>query len=130
MNSLFTALIATLLLLSPLAGAAEVDMEKTMKQMALSFKQAKEAQTAQQMTGALADFEAQLQQAQQGKFQADKAELFQQGLKELAVELDQTQLLLQQNNFTAAQQQLVKMDELRKKYHKHRSPSFWQLIFG
>jgi len=130
MNPLFTALIATVLLLSPLAGAAEVDMEKTMKQMALSFKQAKEAQSAQQMTGALADFEAQLQQAQQGKFQTDKAELFQQGLKELAVELDQTQLLLEQNNFAAAQQQLVKMDELRKKYHKHRNPSFWQLIFG
>jgi soluble cytochrome b562 len=105
-------------------------MEKTMKQMALSFKQANEASSVEQMTTALSSFEQQLVQAQQGTFQADKAELFQQGLKELAVVVDQTQLLLEQNDFAAAQQQLVKMDELRKKYHKHRKPSFWQLIFG
>lgn len=111
-------------------SASDVDMEKTMKQMALSFKQANEAQSIGQMAAALESFEGQLQMAQQGKFQADKAGLFQQGLKELAAEVDQTQLLLEQKDLAAAKQQLVKMDELRKKYHKHRSPSFWQLIFG
>lgn len=110
--------------------AQEVDMEKTMKQMALSFKQAKEARSVEQMTIALGNFEQQLLQAQQGKFQADKAELFQQGLKELAAEVDHTQLLLQKNDLDGAQNQLIKMDELRKKYHKHRTPGFWQLIFG
>lgn len=112
------------------AFANDVDMEKTMKQMALNFKQAKEAQSVEQMTLALASFETQLQHAQQGKFQADKAELYQQGLKELAVEVDQAQLLLDQQNLEGAKQHLVKIDELRKKYHKHRKPSFWQLIFG
>ena len=129
MKVVMSVLLSSLLVCTSVS-ASDVDMEKTMKQMALSFKQANEARSVEQMTAALAGFEAQLQQAQQGKFQTDKAELFQQGLKELAVELDQTQLLLQQNNFAAAQQQLVKMDELRKKYHKHRKPSFWQLIFG
>lgn len=127
---LVTSVFLGALLVCSSVSAAEVDMEKTMKQMALSFKQAKDAQTVDQMTAALTSFEEQLQQAQQGRFQADKAELFQQGLKELAIEVDQTQLLLEQQNLAGAQQQLIKMDELRKKYHKHRSPSFWQLIFG
>ncbi len=129
MKVVTSVLLGTLLVCSSVS-ATEVDMEKTMKQMALSFKQAKDAQTVDQMTAALASFEEQLQQAQQATFQADKAELFQQGLKELAIEVDQTQLLLEQQNLAGAQQQLIKMDELRKKYHKHRSPSFWQLIFG
>jgi soluble cytochrome b562 len=117
-------------LLSTSVAASDVDMEKTMKQMALSFKQANEAQSVEELTSALASFEGQLQLAQQGKFQADKADLYQQGLKELAIEVDQAQLLLEQNNLAAAKQQLIKMDELRIKYHKHRKPSFWQLIFG
>jgi soluble cytochrome b562 len=110
--------------------ASDVDMEKTMKQMALNFKQAKEAQSVEQMTTALASFEGQLQMAQQGQFQGDKAKLFQQGLDELAIEVDKTQILLEKNDLAGAQQQLVKLDELRIKYHKHRKPSFWQLIFG
>lgn len=129
MKVVISVLLSSLLACSSVS-ASDVDMEKTMKQMALSFKQAKEAQSVEQMTVALAGFETQLQQAQQGKFQPDKTDLFQQGLKELAVELDQTQLLLEQKDLVGAQQQLIKMDELRKKYHKHRSPSFWQLIFG
>lgn len=129
MKVVISVLLSSLLACSSVS-ASDVDMEKTMKQMALSFKQAKEAQSVEQMTVALAGFETQLQLAQQGKFQPDKTELFQQGLKELAVELDQTQLLLEQKDLVGAQQQLIKMDELRKKYHKHRSPSFWQLIFG
>lgn len=118
------------LLVCASASASDVDMEKIMKQMALSFKQAKEAQSVEQMTAAMASFEGQLQQAQQGQFQTEKAELYQQGLKELAVEVDQTQLLLEKNDLAGAQQQLVKLDDLRKKYHKHRKPGFWQLIFG
>jgi soluble cytochrome b562 len=129
MKVVMSVLLSSLLVCTSVS-ANDVDMEKTMKQMALSFKQANEAQTVEQMTAALASFEGQLQQAQQGKFQPEKAEVFQQGLKELAVEVDKTQLLLEKNDLAGAQQQLVNMDELRKKYHKHRKPSFWQLIFG
>lgn len=124
------SIVITAVLFCGFASANDVDMEKTMKQMALNFKQAKEAQSVDQMRLALASFETQLQQAQQGKFQADKAELYQQGLKELAIEVDQAQLLLEQQNLDGAKQHLVKIDELRKKYHRHRKPSFWQLIFG
>ncbi|MBP8227760.1 MAG: hypothetical protein KAX67_06950 [Pararheinheimera sp.] len=105
-------------------------MEKTMKQMALSFKQAKDAQSVEQMTVAIASFEVQVQLAQQASFAPEKAELYQKGLKELALEVDQTQLLLEKNDLVAAKQQLQKLDELRKQYHKHRKPGFWQLIFG
>lgn len=124
------SVLFTGLLLCTSVSATEVDMEKTMKQMALSFKQAKEAQSVEEMTSALARFENQVLLAQQGKFQGDKAGLYQQGLKELALEVDQTQLLLEKNDLAGAKQQLIKLDELRKKYHKHRKPSFWQLIFG
>ena len=124
------SVVLSSLLVCTSVSASDVDMEKTMKQMALSFKQANEAQSVEQMTAALASFEGQLQQAQQGTFQPEKAELFQQGLKELAIEVDKTQLLLEKNDLSGAQQHLVNMDELRKKYHQHRKPSFWQLIFG
>jgi len=124
------SLLFTSLLFCTSVSANDVDMEKTMKQMALSFKQAKEAQSVEQMKVAMTSFAGQLQLAQQGQFQGDKAKLFQQGLDELAIEVDQTQILLQKNDLAGAQQQLVKLDELRIKYHKHRKPSFWQLIFG
>ena len=125
MSVLFTGL-----LVCTSVSAKEVDMEKTMKQMALSFKQAKDAQSVEQMTVAIASFEVQVQLAQQASFAPEKAELYQKGLKELALEVDQTQLLLEKNHLVAAEQQLQKLDELRKQYHKHRKPGFWQLIFG
>lgn len=125
MSVLFTGL-----LVCSSVSAKEVDMEKTMKQMALSFKQAKDAQSVEQMTVAIASFEVQVQLAQQASFAPEKAELYQKGLKELALEVDQTQLLLEKNDLVAAKQQLQKLDELRKQYHKHRKPGFWQLIFG
>jgi soluble cytochrome b562 len=125
MSVLFTGL-----LVCTSVSAKEVDMEKTMKQMALSFKQAKDAQSVEQMTVAIASFEVQVQLAQQASFAPEKAELYQKGLKELALEVDQTQLLLEKNDLVAAKQQLQKLDELRKQYHKHRKPGFWQLIFG
>ena len=124
------SLLFTGLVFCTSVSANDVDMEKTMKQMALSFKQAKEAQSVEQMKAAMTNFEGQLQMAQQGQFQGDKAKLFQQGLDELAIEVDKTQILLEKNDLAGAQQQLVKLDELRIKYHKHRKPSFWQLIFG
>ena len=125
MSVLFTGL-----LVCTSVSAKEVDMEKTMKQMALSFKQAKDAQSVEQMTVAIASFEVQVQLAQQASFAPEKAELYQKGLKELALEVDQTQLLLEKNHLVAAEQQLQKLDELRKQYHKYRKPGFWQLIFG
>ncbi len=125
MSVLFTGLLVCISV-----SAKEVDMEKTMKQMALSFKQAKDAQSVEQMTVAIASFEVQVQLAQQASFAPEKAELYQKGLKELALEVDQTQLLLEKNDLVAAKQQLQKLDELRKQYHKHRKPGFWQLIFG
>lgn len=125
MSVLFTGL-----LVCTSVSAKEVDMEKTMKQMALSFKQAKDAQSVEQMTVAIASFEVQVQLAQQASFAPEKAGLYQKGLKELALEVDQTQLLLEKNDLVAAKQQLQKLDELRKQYHKHRKPGFWQLIFG
>ena len=124
------SVLFTGLLVCTSVSAKEVDMEKTMKQMALSFKQAKDAQSVEQMTVAIASFEVQVQLAQQASFAPENAELYQKGLKELALEVDQTQLLLEKNDLVAAKQQLQKLDELRKQYHKHRKPGFWQLIFG
>ena len=75
MKVVMSVLLSSLLVCTSVS-ASDVDMEKTMKQMALSFKQANEAQSVEEMTTALANFEGQVQQAQQGKFQPEKAELF------------------------------------------------------
>ena len=112
------------------AAQAAPDMEDCMKQMSLSFKQAREAQTLDAMQHAMQDFSASLQQAQQLGFKGSKAQLMQQGLTELDQAAQHTQQLVKQKDLAGAKSSLTEIDTLRKKYHKERQPSFWQLLFG
>jgi len=111
------------------AQAAD-DMEHTMKQMGMYFKQARDSQSVAQMQQAMTGFEATLQQAQQLGFQGEKAKLMQQGLTELNTVSRHTLELLAQQDLQGAKAELDQIDSLRKKYHKERQPSFWQLLFG
>ncbi len=110
--------------------APTTDVEATMKQMGLNFKQAMQATdvpTMQTKVQALIDLTASVQAYQ---FAPEKQQVFQQGLDKVAAQLVLVQGALAEQNLDHAKQLLAEVDALKKQYHKERSPSFWQLIFG
>ncbi len=112
------------------AVAATTDVEATMKQMGLNFKQAMQATDVpgmQTKVQALIELTASVQAYQ---FTPEKQQVFQQGLDKVAAQLVLVQGALAEQNLDKAKQLLGEVDALKKQYHKERSPSFWQLIFG
>lgn len=112
------------------AVAATTDVEATMKQMGLNFKQAMQANDVpgmQTKVQALIELTASVQAYQ---FTPEKQQVFQQGLDKVAAQLVLVQGALAEQNLDKAKQLLGEVDALKKQYHKERSPSFWQLIFG
>jgi len=110
--------------------APTTDVEATMKQMGLNFKQAMQANDVpgmQTKVQALIELTASVQAYQ---FAPEKQQVFQQGLEKVAAQLVLVQGALAEQNLEKAKQLLAEVDGLKKQYHKERSPSFWQLIFG
>lgn len=64
------------------------------------------------------------------QFTPEKQVVFQQGLDKVAAQLTLVQGALAKQDLATAKQLLGEVDSLKKQYHKERSPSFWQLIFG
>ena len=112
------------------AVAVTTDIEATMKQMGYTFKQAMQAAdvaSMHQQVNALTDLVA---SAQLYQFTPQKQQVFQQGLAKVAAQLSLVQAQLAKNDLAGAKQALAEVDSLKKQYHKERSPSLWQLIFG
>ena len=63
-------------------------------------------------------------------YQISAATNGQQGLDKVQQQLTLVSQSLQQQQLEQARQQLQQVDALRKEYHRHRSPSIWQLLFG
>lgn len=113
-----------------LSASAEVDLEKIMKNMALQYKQAYEAQHSAELLLHLNDFIALTEQALLANVAADKAGHFRQGLQQVLAELNKAKIAAEQDNIALAKSQLRLVDTLRKDYHKQREVSIWQLLFG
>jgi soluble cytochrome b562 len=64
------------------------------------------------------------------QFTPEKQNMYQQGLDKVAQQLGLVQAALAKNDLAQAKQLMAEVDSLKKQYHKERSPSFWQLIFG
>ncbi|GEM_PF-1634500 len=109
---------------------ATTDVEATMKAMALYYKKALAAVDIPQMQSEINALQHEVARVQQYQFPAEKQPLFQQGLSEVQQQLTLVQQTLTAGDLPAAKQQLAKVDSLKKQYHKERSPSFWQLLFG
>lgn len=135
-----TAILLSGLLLQPVPVLAEepvasavaptTDVEATMKQMGFNFKQAMQATdvaTMQAKVQTLLELTASVQAYQ---FTPEKQQVFQQGLDKVAAQLTLVQEALAEQNLDKAKQLLSEVDALKKQYHKERTPSFWQLIFG
>lgn len=112
------------------AVAATSDVEATMKKIGFNFKQAMQATEVpvmQEKVLVMAELVASVQAYQ---FTPEKQVVFQQGLDKVAAQLTLVQGALAKQDLATAKQLLGEVDSLKKQYHKERSPSFWQLIFG
>lgn len=112
------------------AGDSRIDVEAVMKTMALHYKQAAKSQSVADMATEVTLFQQALTQAKSASYPADKAAKFQQGFQEIEQSISATQAALQQNDLAKAKQQWQHIDTARKTYHKLRSPSIWDLLFG
>ena len=109
---------------------ASTDVEATMKAMAFAYKKAMAAPDVPQMQQQITELQQLVASVQLVQFPPEKQAKFQQGLTEVQLQLDLVQASLVANNHEQAKQQLKQVDILKKQYHKERSPSFWQLLFG
>ncbi|RVU35601.1 hypothetical protein EOE67_13480 [Rheinheimera riviphila] len=109
---------------------ASTDVEATMKAMAFAYKKAMTAADVPQMQQQISELQQLVASVQLVQFSPEKQVKFQQGLTEVQLQLDLVQASLVANNHEQAKQQLQQVDILKKQYHKERSPSFWQLLFG
>jgi len=108
-------------------AAVATDVEATMKQMGLAYKQAMQATELAEFQRHARQFSELVASVQRYQFTADKQQFFMQGLDKLQ---QQTALALQATDLPSAQQQFRQIDALRKEYHQERSVSIWKLLFG
>jgi soluble cytochrome b562 len=109
---------------------ASVDLEKTMKNMAFQYKQAYDAQSADQLLPQLDELISLTQQSALADFEAEKAEQFKHGLQLVLTELQLARQAATEDDITQAKLHLQKVDALRKEYHQQRKVSIWRLLFG
>lgn len=116
----------------PVAAAVSAtdDVDATMKQMGFAFKQAEKAETVQAMQASIASLQQLVASVQAYQFPQEKQVMFQRGLTEVQAQLAQVEQSLAQGDLAKAKQQLAPVLDLKKQYHKERSPSIWRLIFG
>ncbi|WP_133471784.1 cytochrome b562 [Paraglaciecola marina] len=109
---------------------ASTDVEATMKSMALAYKQAMVATEPSAMQSKVTKLKQLVASVQLVRFEPKRQSILQQGLTEVQAQLDLVNASLTEGDMTTAKQQLEKVDALKKQYHKKRSPSIWELLFG
>ncbi len=117
------------ILLSTQLFAAEFDLKAAMKEMKVSFKQAAEAQTVEEMQVPVAKLDTLVEQAKLGSYPPEKQDVYLEGFNKLAETLDKIESELEAGELEAARTSLREVDSLRKEYHGKRNPSIWQRIF-
>ncbi|PKM20808.1 MAG: hypothetical protein CVV11_04795 [Gammaproteobacteria bacterium HGW-Gammaproteobacteria-15] len=117
-------------LLYSVSAVASVDLEKTMKNMAFQYKQAYDAQSAEQLLPRLDELISLTQQSVLADFEPDKAEQFKHGLQQVLAELQLARQAATEDDVAQAKLHLQKVDALRKEYHQQRKVSIWCLLFG
>ncbi|MFT4939760.1 MAG: soluble cytochrome b562 [Paraglaciecola sp.] len=109
---------------------ASTDIEATMKSMSFTYREAMlatEPGVMQNMVNELQQLVASVQLVQFGQ---ERQLILQQGLTKVQLQLDLVHTSLVASDITTAKQQLKKVKALKKQYHKKRSPSLWELLFG
>ncbi|MDR9827284.1 cytochrome b562 [Vibrio sp. FNV 38] len=122
--------VAMLLMTSWSLSAGDFDLKATMQEMRLSFRQAAEASSVDEMQQPIAQLNELIIQSKSATYPAEKDELYREGFKKLSRSVEEIKRHLAADEFDQAQQSLRKIDELRIEYHDQRNPSIWQRLFG
>lgn len=109
---------------------ASTDVKKTMKSMSLTYKQAMLATEPSVMLNTVTKLQQLVASVQLVQFDPKRQSILQQGLTEVQLQLDLVHASLIASDIATAKKQLQKVAALKKQYHKKRSPSIWQLLFG
>jgi soluble cytochrome b562 len=109
---------------------ASTDVEATMKTMSMTYKKAMLATEPNVMLELVTELKQLVASVQLVQFDQKRQSILQQGLTEVQLQLDLVHTSLVASDITMAKQQLERVDALKKQYHKKRSPSLWQLLFG
>lgn len=133
---MFKASVAMLLLAGGLTcslvvqAAEPLTLERTMKTMGFAFKQASEAANPAAALPHLEKLHRLTHDAKRAPMPTDKADVFQEGLDKVLAELTLAKQAAAADDAVKLQQHLAAVEQLKKRYHKERRFSFWQLIFG
>jgi soluble cytochrome b562 len=119
-------LIIVSLLFLPVINAQDSELATVMKEMALSYKQARDAQTIDELSVYLNEIESTLNRSIAIGFKQKETESI-EGIKRV---LTQVNAIQKTQDINLAKKQLVEIDSIRKQYHKLHEPSIWQLLFG
>lgn len=122
--------VVALLVASCSLSAGEFDLKANMQEMRLSFKQAAEATTLEEMQAPVTELSVLIRESKSASYPQEKTELYQEGFQRLAVSIDEVKQHLDAGDFEQAQTSLRQIDDLRVEYHKQRNPSIWQRLFG
>ena len=124
-------LLLMVLIFSQTVAANEMsDLEKTMKNIGLAYKQSVEAAQLAEFNGAIDEFIELIEQSKQAKFYKE-AEKSVQGLDKVLTQAQLAKKAANEQGLEAAKKPLKAIDNLRKKYHKlHEPPGFFELLFG
>ncbi|MDP4486485.1 cytochrome b562 [Pseudoalteromonas piscicida] len=120
------------LLFSMSGGAHESsELNKTMKEMGHIYKQAMKAQSAQEMQAHLTELTILVNESKQFQFKQEVSAESVEGLNKVLETITEASQEVDSGRVEKAREMLLKIDELRKQYHKlHEPPSFWELLFG
>ncbi|SFC16324.1 cytochrome b562 [Pseudoalteromonas denitrificans] len=108
----------------------EFDLEANMKKMGLEFKRAVKASDSMTFSEHLKKLKVLVTLSKTAKFPNDKKQISIEGLNKVLDKIQQAQLLNKNGKLEEAKKNILTIDKLRKEYHKHHKPNFWQLIFG
>ncbi|ATC97053.1 cytochrome b562 [Pseudoalteromonas tunicata] len=109
---------------------AQNDLEVTMKNMALSYKNTMQAQNVDSLINHLNEFKSLVLKSKELGFPPEKSVVSIEGIDKVLVLINKAEVLAKNGQLLEAQSILKSVDGLRKEYHKYHEPSLWQLIFG
>lgn len=119
------------LFLSALTVAQPSELSITMKNMGHAYKKAVQAPDSETLIVQLDEVLGYLKESKKAYYKPELKNDSIKGLEEVEALVKQAKTLAQANNLAESKKLLVKVDSLRKQYHKlHEPPSFWQLLFG
>jgi soluble cytochrome b562 len=111
--------------------AKQSDLSVTMKNIGHLYKKTLKAGDNEQKVQHISEMIKLLEKSKKAKFKSGTQEESVQGLNKVISLLTLAQKQILAGKIDESESTLLKIDGLRKQYHKlHEPPSFWELIFG